>query len=277
MNDNKQLKREIKTPTRKGFERSKGLFPINLSRAKKETLLIDTETIGDIMKGEKAFPYDISFIKIKGNILSSQICCINKDIFDNKYLMESAFYKDKIPFYLTKLSKDKRYNKYNDKDILLKLNKYIKDNKITYFMAYNAIFDYNSINNLYEKLGVKNEFKKLRIVDIWKVVFEIMKLCPQLLKRYLAFCKKHNLITESGKNYSSNAESVKRFILQDKEFKENHTGLEDTYIEYDILLKFLWYYEKHTGKNFYYKLDTTFNHFGLTRPDKYGNHLLKVC
>ena len=77
MNNNKQLKRE-----------------------KKETLLIDTETIGDIMKGEKAFPYDISFIKIKGNILSSQICCINKDIFDNKYLMESAFYKDKIPFYL---------------------------------------------------------------------------------------------------------------------------------------------------------------------------------
>ena len=110
-----------------------------------------------------------------------------------------------------------------------------------------------------------------------QVVFEIMKLCPQLLKRYLAFCKKHNLITESGKNYSSNAESVKRFILQDKEFKENHTGLEDTYIEYDILLKFLWYYEKHTNKCFYYKLDTTFNHFGLTRPDKYGNHLLKVC
>ena len=55
------------------------------------------------------------------------------------------------------------YNRYNDKDILLKLNKYIKDNKITYFMAYNAIFDYNSINNLYEILGVKNEFKKLGI------------------------------------------------------------------------------------------------------------------
>ena len=72
--------------------RSKGLSPLNLSKANGNMLLFDTETIGDITKGEKAFPYDVSFINIFKREITHQIAYINKDIYDNEYLMNNAFY-----------------------------------------------------------------------------------------------------------------------------------------------------------------------------------------
>ena len=119
----------LKTKTLKNLEnRSKGLAPLNLSKAKRNMLLFDTETIGDITKGEKAFPYDISFINIFKREITHQVAYINKDIFDNDYLMNNAFYKNKIPFYNEKLATDNNYKKVNDKELLLNLNKFIKDN-----------------------------------------------------------------------------------------------------------------------------------------------------
>jgi hypothetical protein len=44
----------------------------------------------------------------------------------------------------------------------------------------------------------------------------------------------HQLYTESG-NYSTTAEDVYRFILQDEEFVEEHTALADSEIELAIL------------------------------------------
>lgn len=247
--------------------RSRGLAPINLSKllkGKKEFKVLDTETIGDIKRGEKAFPYDVSFISLKGGKIISQRSLINKDIFDNKYLMESAFYKNKIPFYIEKLKTDERYTKVSEKELLLSLNEYIKTHKVRYFLAYNVKFDWHSVNNLYDKVGVHNEFKKLYAIDIWKIVGDIFKRCPKLYKSYMIFCYKNNLITESGKNVMSGAESINRFVNHDMAFIENHTGLEDTHCELNILLKFVWYFEKETNQDYYYKLDTMFNPHGFT-------------
>ena len=250
----------LKTKTLKNLEnRSKGLAPLNLSKAKRNMLLFDTETIGDITKGEKAFPYDISFINIFKREITHQVAYINKDIFDNDYLMNNAFYKNKIPFYNEKLATDNNYKKVNDKELLLNLNKFIKDNNIKYFLAFNVKFDYNSINNLYEKVGIKNEFSKLRLIDIWKIATDMLILFSPLYESYMLFCYKNNYITESGKNVKTSAEVFNRWINNDINFIESHTGLEDTYCEYNILLKLLWYYEKETGKSYYYKLDSVFS------------------
>lgn len=250
----------LKTKTLKNLEnRSKVLAPLNLSKAKRNMLLFDTETIGDITKGEKAFPYDVSFINIFKREITHQVAYINKDIYDNEYLMNNAFYKNKIPFYNEKLATDSNYKKVNDKELLLNLNKFIKDNKIKYFLAFNVKFDYNSINNLYEKVGIKNDFSKLRLIDIWKIATDMLILFPPLYESYMLFCYKNNYITESGKNVKTSAEIFNRWINNDINFIESHTGLEDTYCEYNILLKLLWYYEKTTGKSYYYKLDSVFS------------------
>ncbi len=245
-------------------KRGKGLAPLNLSKAKRNFLLVDTETIGDITKGEKAFPYDISFINVKSRVINYKKSYINKDIYDNKYLMESAFYKNKIPFYNEKLASDKDYQKLSDIELLLELNDFIKQNGIKYFLAFNVKFDYNSINNLYEKLGVKNEFKRLYVIDIWKVCSDMLKMFPKLYESYMIFCHKNNLITDSQCNVRSNAETFNRFVNNDLTFIESHTGLEDTLCEYNILLKMLWYYENQTGQDYYYKLDSVFNPQGFT-------------
>lgn len=239
--------------------RAKALSPLNLSQTKRNFLLFDTETIGDITKGEKAFPYDISFICIKDRTINYQKCYINKNIFDNKYLMENAFYKNKIPFYKQKLQNDNNYTKLTDKEVLENLNKFIKDNEIKYFLAFNVKFDYNSINNLYDKVGVKNEFKKLYLIDIWKIATDMLRQFPKLYAHYMLFCEKHNLITESGANVKTSAEAFNRFVNNDISFIESHTGLEDTYCEFNILLKMLWYYEKETHQDYYYKLDSVFS------------------
>lgn len=249
-------------PMEKLSNRSKGLAPLNLSKVKSNMLLFDTETIGDITKGEKAFPYDVSFINIFKRSITHKIAYINKDIYDNDYLMNNAFYKNKIPFYNEKLKTDSNYKKVNDKELLLNLNSFIKENKIKYFLAFNVKFDYMSINNLYDKVGVKNEFKKLRLIDIWKIATDMLEMFKPLYESYMLFCYKNNYITESGKNVKTSAETFNRWVNNDLNFIENHTGLEDTFCEYNILLKLLWYYEKHTGESYYYKLDSVFSPSG---------------
>ena len=188
---------------------------------------------------------------------SSKICAICKNVKPPE-----AFYKNKIPFYNEKLKTDSNYKKVNDKELLLNLNKFIKDNKIKYFLAFNVKFDYNSINNLYDKVGIKNEFKKLRLIDIWKIATDMLEMFKPLYESYMLFCYKNNYITESGKNVKTSAEIFNRWVNNDLNFIENHTGLEDTFCEYNILLKLLWYYEKQTGESYYYKLDSVFSPSG---------------
>lgn len=257
LNNNISYQYAIKQQTCSTYNnRSQGLAPLNLSKAKRNFLLFDTETIGDIQKGEKAFPYDISFINIFDNSIIHKQCYINEDIFDNEYLMSNAFYRNKIPYYKQKLATDKKYQKVNDIQLLSNLNAFIKENDITYFLAYNVNFDYKSISNLYEKVGCKNFFKKLKVIDIWNILDIMFKLCPELYVNYVKFCLKHNYITESGKCIKTSAEIVNRWVNQDLLFIESHTGLEDTLCEFNILQKLLWYYKKKTNTDFYYKLDT---------------------
>lgn len=240
--------------------RAKGLAPINLTNSKRGCLLIDTETIGDITKGEKAYPYDISFIEYEKGCIFTEKCFVNSNIFDNKYQMENAFYKSKIPFYRKALATNKKYEKREDKDILKELNKFIKNNSITYFMGYNVKFDYNSINNLYElNKEIKNLFKNLYLVDIWKVATDIIANDIELYESFMLYCWKNELYTESGLNVSTNADTMAKFVNNNMNFQECHTGLEDTYCELDILQKMLWYYKKTTGLDYYYKLDSVFN------------------
>ena len=65
----------------------------------------------------------------------------------------------------------------------------------------------------------------------------ITAILPKLLtKKYVKFCKKNGYITEKG-NIQYKAEIVYRYLFKDNDFVEEHTGLEDCGIEYQILLK----------------------------------------
>ena len=60
---------------------------------------------------------------------------------------------------------------------------------------------------------------------------------------YCLFCVKNGYYSKN-KNMTTNAETVYKFLTQNKEFEEEHTGLADCRIELQILCKCLQYHEK---------------------------------
>ena len=56
-----------------------------------------------------------------------------------------------------------------------------------------------------------------------------------LTKKYVNFCNDNGYVTEKG-NIQTKAEIVYRYLKNDKTFEEEHTGLSDCKIEYEILL-----------------------------------------
>lgn len=212
------------------------LWAINLDTYKKHVLLIDIETIGDITKGDKAFPFDISYMvydNINDKVIENKSLIIS-DIYNNKFLMEMCYYKHNIPFYNDKLEQDSNYVLTSGINAINELKKVIKRYNISLMVAYNGDFDYQGINNLCELLEVKSPIKKLNVLCLWYYTFNLVKNS----KIYVAFCEKHNLKSASGKNYSTSAETIYKFITNNLHFEERHTGLEDLKIELDIFKAF---------------------------------------
>lgn len=221
------------------------LIPMNILTYKGCILLVDIETIGDLNKMQSIFPYDISYkvISINNGVLEvvEQGTLLIKDIFENKYHMKNAFFKNKIPYYLSKfneynLSKDKKYfEKVLDKEGAKRINALIKKYNIKIVSAYNVSFDYMGINNLFnENKTIKNNFKKLYKIDIMVLAFIYFLNFPKELLKFKRWCIKHNKRTENN-NCSFTAETLYCFFFKTLKFKENHTGLEDTKIELKIV------------------------------------------
>ena len=100
--------------------------------------------------------------------------------------------------------------------------------------AYNMGFDKRALNNDIRYITKSwarwffpygTEFK-----CIWNVA------CQLLLARksYIKFAEENNFVSPKG-NILTNAECCYRYITKEIEFKESHTGLEDTLIETAIL------------------------------------------
>jgi hypothetical protein len=68
-------------------------------------------------------------------------------------------------------------------------------------------------------------------LDIWSAI--VMTKC--LSKKYVKFCKENGFMTEKG-NCKTSAEVVYAYLTNNTNFVEEHTGLSDAKIEYDILI-----------------------------------------
>ena len=105
----------------------------------------------------------------------------------------------------------------------------IKKFHIKHLYAYNVSFDKSALQRLF---GAE-DFQKLNLEyrDIISGVVQT-KLTN---KKYIDFCNTHNFITEKG-NIKAKAEIVYKFLFDALDFVEEHTGLADCEIEYQILL-----------------------------------------
>ena len=101
--------------------------------------------------------------------------------------------------------------------------------------AYNAHFDRNALNTTVRwitKSRVRYFFPYgTEFVCIWNMACQT--ICQR--KTYKDFCEKNNFISNRGRNFSTSAENVYRYLILNPEYQEEHKGLDDVLIETEIM------------------------------------------
>ena len=194
-------------------------------------LIFDTETIDAYNRLDV---FDIGFVvATKDEILHKERLII-KEVYENTELFKEAFYYDKnIEFYE---SLDKKEFK-NVIDIRKTMNRLIKEFNVTKIAAFNVKFDLRALNFTFGKYLV--QAKKISKDKLSKAGIDVIDIVDLFfantdIKDYAKFCLVNNYVTEKG-NIMSNAETVYRYIKGNIDIKEEHTGLEDAEIEYEMV------------------------------------------
>lgn len=201
---------------------------------KKYYLTIDTETAGDL---ENPLVYDMggAVHDKQGNIVET-FSFIIWDIFKRYDLMESAYYSDKITSYIEDINNGTR--KIVSWDYARAyVNEVIARHEISTVIAYNARFDWNAIRNTNMLLnnGRKGFFPwGVEIWDSWKMARDVIAT----QKSYPRFCEEHGFMTNhKTPRPQTKAETMYRYMKNQPDFIESHTGLEDVLIEVEIFAR----------------------------------------
>ena len=209
---------------------------MKVDKRKKYIMVLDTETTNNNMESKfnDGLVYDIGFTIAdkKGNIYAKRSYAV-KEIFDWKELMDTAYYKNKLPKYYEKLAKGEM-----KKETIWNIRKAIKTAmeyfNITEVWAFNANFDLTTLNNTVRYLsgsGCRYFFKYgTEICDIWHVACQTLGLQKTF--------QWENVRNDKG-NLITNAERMFGYIIQNETFEEEHTGLADAEIETKILARCL--------------------------------------
>lgn len=203
-------------------------------------MILDTETvpldknIKEVMP-TNMFVYDIGWAIVdkRGNVYKTRSFVVADIFLDEKNLMKSAYYANKIPQYWGDIKAGTR--------ILLTFNNIrkifyedIKEYGIKEVYGHNMWFDNGALANTQRWL-TKSKYryffsKEIEVCDTLKVARDVLGKMPS----YKKFCIENGYMTKNNQvRYT--AEVIYRFITQNTDFIENHTGLEDVLIEKEIL------------------------------------------
>lgn len=203
-------------------------------------IVLDTETcpLDRDLEGvlpSNMFAYDIGWAIVdkRGNVYRTR-SYVNADIFlDEKKLMQSAYYANKVPQYWKDIKDGKRTltSFYNIKKALLED---IAEFNVAEIYTHNMRFDYGALNNTQRWLSKsRNRYffpYGTEICDTLKMSRDVLKTMPT----YKRFCQENGFMTKNNQcRYT--AEIIYKFITQNLDFEESHTGLEDVMIEKEIL------------------------------------------
>ena len=106
---------------------------------------------------------------------------------------------------------------------------------VKYVMAYNSGFDF--VKTIYRNLLDEFEFIDLYLMALQTITHK---------KSFVKFCKENEKFSASRKTYSTSAETVYGYIINNPNFMEEHTALKDAEIEMEIFLACLKMHKKYT-------------------------------
>ena len=191
-------------------------------------LILDTETISL----EKPFVYDLGYTiaDADGNIVAKKSYVITQ-IWNNKELFATSYYAEKKPLYIARL-KSKYSKKVSWGNAMRYLSNDIKKYGVTEIFAYNAKFDSRALNFMCAWYKVVNGLGGQKINDIMKYIAPITET-----EEYRNFCESNGYMTAHKiPQCQKKAETLYRYLTQNVDFTEEHTGLEDSLIELEILM-----------------------------------------
>ena len=191
-------------------------------------LVLDTETINL----EKQFVYDLGYTiaDADGNVVARKSYVISQ-VFNNKELFATGYYSNKMPLYLERLASG--YSKKVGWGHAMRyLANDIKKYGITEIYAYNSKFDTKAIAFMCGWFNVVNPLGDKEILDIMDFIKPITNT-----KEYKDFCKENGYMTKHKyPRPQMKAETLYRYLTDNVDYEEEHTGLEDSLIELEILM-----------------------------------------
>jgi hypothetical protein len=194
-------------------------------------IVLDTETTNSI---DDPIVYDLGWAVVDADgIVYETHSFVVADVFLDKELMASAFFADKIPTYWEQIKSGER-TLARFSTIRKAFHACAKANNVTKFFAHNMRFDYRS-TNLTQRFLTSSKYRFF--FPYGAEICDTLKMARQALKgdiNYDNFCYNNNYVTKNGcKRYT--AEIIYRFLTNNLQFEEEHTGLADVLIEKEIL------------------------------------------
>ena len=199
-------------------------------------LVLDTETANSV---EQPLPYDVGYAIVNtetGEIYTEKSLVVAEIFFDDE-LMKGAYFADKIPQYWEDIKAKKRIVK-----SICNIRREIKKDMQTYSVskvgAYNMGFDNRATKNDVRFISgsmVRWFFPfGTEFFCIWNMA------CTSILNTadYVRFALDNGFVSEHN-NIQTSAENAYRFLKNNIDFSESHTGLEDVKIEIEIMLAVL--------------------------------------
>ena len=195
--------------------------------------LIDTEIAGGL---DNPLTYDIGIlITDRNKVEYEKFSLVIHNIYaEERELMKSAYYADKLPKYEIKLANGERkmVTFYTAKKIFTDI---CKKHNVKKVYAYNMNFDRRALNNT-QKFTTNNRFKYFfpygtEFCCIWNMACQVVMARPS----YIKFALENGFTSEKG-NILTNAECCYRYLTKDPTFEEEHQGIDDVEIEKEILM-----------------------------------------
>ena len=165
---------------------------------------------------------------------------VNRDVFFGMpESMKEAYYADKIPQYLEDI-KTKKRQVVNSWQMWNMVYEICKKYNVDAIVAHNARFDVNTLN---ATMRYQTKSRRRYFLPYGIPIIDTMKLANQTIAKsqdYIDFCQENNYMTNHPiPRPRVTAEILWRYLTNNKDFQEEHTGLADVKIEAQILLECL--------------------------------------
>ncbi len=204
-----------------------------MDKRKNYYLTIDTETCNTM---DDPIVYDIGgcIHDKQGNVYETFSFVIYETFVGMKDVMTSAYYADKIDNYIDDLNNGTRkmVRFATAKSHIAHL---CEQYNVKAIIAHNMRFDYRATATTQRYL-TKSKYRYFFPygVDLW----DTMKMAQDTIckqKTYIKWCKENGFVTARGQ-VRKTAEILYRYISNQTDFIESHTGLEDVLIEKEIFV-----------------------------------------